>query len=199
MITSQYFQTLLILITFFVSCFGLKLLPSTRTSLLPFRMVNNDFISQYHELKVPTLKGISLVDITPELRKLIFTCGVKEGVITVLSRHTTSAIVINEMEGRLVDDTRQFLQKLAPPDYPYLHNDLHLRNGPNNWPGGDEAWRSQEPVNAHSHLLAMLLGSSEAVPISNGELKIGQWQSVILVDLDGPRTRSVAVQITGTT
>ncbi len=51
----------------------------------------------------------------------------KEGVVTVLSKHSTVSITINEMEGRLVDDTRQFLLKLAPPSYPYLHNDLDFR------------------------------------------------------------------------
>ena len=53
--------------------------------------------------------------------------GCKEGVVTVLSKHSTVSITINEMEGRLVDDTRQFLLKLAPQAYPYLHNDLDYR------------------------------------------------------------------------
>lgn len=64
--------------------------------------------------------------------------AVTEGVATVYSRHTTTAITINEMEPRLVDDARQFLLKLVPAAYPYLHNDLHLRSGPPDWPGGDE-------------------------------------------------------------
>lgn len=104
-------------------------------------------LARYTEIKVPTLNGIHLSDITPQIRQFIKESGVTEGVVTVLSRHTTSAITINEMEGRLVDDTRQFLLKLVPVAYPYLHNDLHLRNGPPNWPGGDEAWRAQEPIN----------------------------------------------------
>lgn len=76
--------------------------------------------------------------------------------------------------------------------------DLHLRDGPKDWPGGNDAWRAQEPVNAHSHLIAMLLGTTESIPIHNGELKVGTWQSVILAELDGPRTRTIGVQITGT-
>lgn len=155
------------------------------------------YTTHYEELKIETKKGIFLADLTPLLRAALKTSGVTEGVVTVLSRHTTTAITINEMEGRLVDDIRQYLLKLAPPDYPYLHNDLHLRSGPAGWPGGDEAWRAQEPVNAHSHLLTMLLGSSESVPVHAGQLKIGQWQSVILAEMDGPRTRTVAVQISG--
>ena len=155
-------------------------------------------VTAYKELKVDTKKGIFLADLTPSLKEMLKESKVKEGVMTVLSRHTTCGITINEMEGRLVDDVRQWLLKLAPPEYPYLHNDLHLRNGPPGWPGGDEAWRAQEPINCHSHLLTMLLGSSESVPIHEGEIKIGTWQSVILAELDGPRTRTVAVQITGT-
>ncbi len=101
--------------------------------------------------------------------------------MTVLSRHTTCGITINEMEGRLVDDIRQYFLKLVPPTYPYLHNDLHLRKGPVGWPGGDDAWRAQEPINAHSHLISMILGMSESIPVHEGKLMIGQWQSVILV------------------
>jgi thiamine phosphate synthase YjbQ (UPF0047 family) len=140
-------------------------------------------VGRYVELQVQTLPGIYFVDLTPEIRRLVAETGVEVGTVSVLSRHTTTAITINEMEARLVDDARQFLLKLVPAAYPYLHNDLHLRHGPPGWPGGDEAWRAQEPVNCHSHLIAMLLGASEAVPIGNGELKLGRWQSIIMVRL----------------
>ena len=144
-----------------------------------------------------TLRGVALHDITPQVRGLVERLGVRQGTVTVLSRHTTTAIVINEMEGRLVDDARQYLLRLAPPAFPYLHNDLHVRSGPPDWPGGDEAWRAQEPENAHSHLLSMLLGNSESVPVVDGALALGTWQSLILVELDGPRTRTVGVQVVG--
>ena len=60
-----------------------------------------------------------------------------------------------------------------------------------------QRWRDQEPINAHSHLAAMLLGSSETVPVTNGELVLGQWQSVMMVDTDGPRERKVGIQCLG--
>jgi thiamine phosphate synthase YjbQ (UPF0047 family) len=170
---------------------------SRRSSRRSSLAMGGEFVAKYVEIKVETKKGIHLSDLTPQLKALLKESGCSEGTITVMSRHTTTAITVNEMEGRLVDDIRQWLLKLAPPEYPYLHNDLHLRSGPPNWPGGDEAWRAQEPVNCHSHLLTMLLGSSESVPVSNGELKTGTWQSVILAEMDGPRTRTVGVQITG--
>lgn len=161
-----------------------------------------ELITFYQELNIPTLKGIHFTDLTTNIRSAIETSGISEGQVTIISRHTTTAITINEMEvtrncieksnqllqyvsiffqGRLIDDTRQFLLKLAPAAYPYLHNDLHLRHGPPDWPGGDDAWREQEPINAHSHLLSMILGASTTVPIHEKKLKIGTWQSVILV------------------
>lgn len=84
----------------------------------------------YEEIVVPSLDGIHLTDITKQVQAIVDKSGVTEGQVNVLSRHTTTAITINEMESRLVDDTRQYLLKLAPPSYPYLHNDLHLRSGP---------------------------------------------------------------------
>ena len=117
-------------------------------------------VGLYEELKVPTLDGIFFVDITPEIKRIVKESGVHTGSVTVLSRHTTTAITINEMESRLVDDARQFLLKLVPAAYPYLHNDLHLRKGPEGWPGGDVAWRAQVriPVHPHTLLICILCG-----------------------------------------
>jgi secondary thiamine-phosphate synthase enzyme len=52
-------------------------------------------------------------------------------------------------------------------------------------------------MNAHSHLLSIMTGSSESVPVVDGKLKIGRWQSIMLVELDGPRERSVAISFVG--
>jgi thiamine phosphate synthase YjbQ (UPF0047 family) len=186
-----------VLIVVIVLVCGLELAEGLRVQSLVRRRCSRLDASYYKELEYDTLYGIHFTDLTEDLREVVRESGINEGVMTVLSRHTTCGITINEMEGRLVDDTRQFLLKLCPPAYPYLHNDLHLRSGPPDWPGGDEAWRAQEPINAHSHLLVMLLGSSESVPIHKGELKIGTWQSVILAEFDGARKRTVAVQVTG--
>ena len=146
----------------------------------------------------------------------------KNGLVTVISRHTTTAITINERESRLAQDMeRFFLSQLVPPDersastyarpsVRYLHNDIDQRPDSaeeaqrcreNGWDIDDpvqlDAWRKQEPINAHSHLLAMLLGSSESIPVVEGKMVIGQWQSILMVDLDGPRDRTVGVQLMG--
>jgi len=92
----------------------------------------------------------------------------------------------------------------------YLHNDIGRRPESederqrcleNGWNVDDpdelQRWRDQEPINAHSHLAAMLLGSSETVPVTGGHLVLGQWQSVMMVDIDGPRERKVGIQCIG--
>jgi hypothetical protein len=65
------------------------------------------------------------------------------------------------------------------------------------WTGTPEEWRQQESVNAHSHLQSMLLGNSESFSVQKSELQLGTWQSVLLVDSDGPRTRQVVMSFTG--
>lgn len=97
-----------------------------------------------------------------------------------------STLVINEDESRLLQDIKVYLTKLAPPTESYLHNDLHLRDVP-----------PDEPENAHSHLMAMTLSTSEVIPIVDGKLALGTYQSLMLVELDGPRKRTFFVQVWG--
>ena len=141
-------------------------------------------ISSYVELE--TGEGIALHDLMPGIKDAIASSGIKNGFVTVTSQHTTTAIAINENEERLVEDVKTFLNRLIPPGDKYLHNDIALRDCP-----------PDEPENAHSHLAAMLLGSSEVIALVEGELQGGQYQSVMLYELDGPRTRNVNVQVYG--
>lgn len=137
-------------------------------------------------IEVETDKGISIHNITPQIVQLLNASSVKNGQVLVFSRHTTTALAINENEERLLEDVKVHLEKLAPPSEKYLHNDLHLRDVP-----------PDEPMNAHSHLMAMMLSTSEVIPVVDGKLALGTWQSVLFFDLDGPRKRTVFVQISG--
>lgn len=141
-------------------------------------------ISSY--IDVETGEGIALHDLMPGIKNAVAKSGIKNGFVTVTSQHTTTAIVINENEERLVEDVKTFLNRLIPPGDRYLHNDIALRDCP-----------PDEPENAHSHLAAMLLGSSEVIALAEGELVSGQYQSVMLYELDGPRSRKVNVQVYG--
>jgi secondary thiamine-phosphate synthase enzyme len=137
-------------------------------------------------MTLQTGEGIQIHNLMESLNEEITKSGIKEGMVNIISRHTTTALAINEYEPRLLDDLRSFFNEIAPPDKPYKHNDLHLRDCP-----------PDEPKNAHSHILAMLLSSNESVPLVNGRLLLGKWQSVLLFELDGPRQRQVGVQIIG--
>ena len=191
-------------------------------------------ICEYHQVTIPNTspvegtlsivvpkQDVNVEDMTLILKDLLNASGMKQGTITVLSRHTTTAITINEREHRLAQDMAAFFLQLAPPDersesprkragQRYSHNDIDQRPDgeeeaqrcrENGWdidtPEQLQAWRDQEPINAHSHLLSMLLGSSESIPVVDGKMVIGQWQSVLLVDLDGPRDRTVGIQLMG--
>ena len=184
-------------------------------------------ICDYQQVTIPTSsegpprQKISVEDLTPIVVDLLEKSGMKNGVVTVISRHTTTALCINERESRLASDMEEYFLGLAPPDerssaetakkgVRYYHNDIDQRPDgqeeaqrcrDNGWDIDDpvelQKWRDQEPINAHSHLLSMMIGSSESIPVVDGQLVIGQWQSILLVDLDGPRDRTVGIQFNG--
>jgi secondary thiamine-phosphate synthase enzyme len=137
-------------------------------------------------INISTESGINIYNVTPQIEKLIKESAIKDGQVLIFSRHTTTALAINENEERLLIDIKAYLNKLAPPEQKYLHNDLHLRDVP-----------PDEPMNAHSHLMAMTLSTSEVVPIVDRQLALGTYQSVLFLDLDGPRNRTLLIQITG--
>lgn len=191
-----------------------------RSKLIVFQHKLGESICEYHEVKIPTShegiprQMISVEDLTPKIVELLEDSLMQQGVINVISRHTTTAVCINERESRLARDMERYFLELAPPDerssssnamagVRYFHNDIDQRPDSaeesqrcrdNGWNIDNEEelqkWRDQEPINAHSHLLSMLVGSSESIPVVDGKMVIGQWQSVLLVDLDGPRDRT---------
>jgi secondary thiamine-phosphate synthase enzyme len=138
-------------------------------------------------IELKTSAGISLHNITPNIVNFLATTTCFNGQVYVFSRHTTTALVINEDEERLLEDLKGYLKQLVPPAKKYLHNDLPLR----------KHIPPDEPMNAHAHLMAMMLNTSEVIPVVEGHLALGTWQSLLLVDLDGPRNRTVLVQIDG--
>ena len=141
----------------------------------------------HHLLELETEPGIGIYNITPQIKALLQSSLIQQGQALIFSRHTTTALAINEDEERLLTDIKVYLRKLAPESVKYLHNDLHLR------PNIPE----DEPMNAHAHLMAITLSSSEVIPILDGNLALGTYQSVLLFELDGPRHRTVFCQISG--
>ncbi|KAJ1438801.1 hypothetical protein B484DRAFT_392125 [Ochromonadaceae sp. CCMP2298] len=84
-------------------------------------------VTHFEALSVPSGRNIVVRDITKEVAEVVSRSGCQEGVVTVMSKHSTVGVGVNEMEGRFVDDLRQFLLRMAPPSYPWLHNDIDNR------------------------------------------------------------------------
>jgi len=135
-----------------------------------------------HIIPLRTTRPVEIIDITAEIAAALFSSGLDRGQVTVMSRHTTAFININEKERNLLEDMETFLKRFVPKDGNYLHN-LNPLDGRHN---------------AHSHLIGLLMNSSESIPFSQGKLLLGQWQSLFFIELDGPRNeRSVLLQISG--
>lgn len=122
----------------------------------------------HERFEVSTDDRLQAIDITDRVEDVL--PADLGGAVTVRSRHTTAGVVVNEAERRLLTDIETFLADIVP----------------------DQGWRHDEiDDNADSHLRALLCGSSETLPVRDGTLDLGTWQSVVLVECDGPRTRTV--------
>ena len=89
--------------------------------------VSMAFVTRFEQLAVKTGRTVSLVDITSEVVEVVEKSGCKEGTVTVLAKHSTVGVMLNEFEERFVSDARQWLLRLAPPSDPWLHNDIDFR------------------------------------------------------------------------
>jgi secondary thiamine-phosphate synthase enzyme len=133
-------------------------------------------------------RGPQFIDITDRISELLRRSGIQMGFAVVFSRHTTAAIRINEAEPQLLHDIEGMLERIAPVAAYYRHDDLSVRT---------VNVTDEEEDNGHAHCRHLLMGTSEAVPIVNGELYLGRWQRLFLVELDRPRRREVVVQLVG--
>ena len=139
----------------------------------------------HHRLQIATKAAFSCHDITADIQRLIDGHSMQQGLVVAVGQHTTTALVINENEQRLLTDIEQFFLALVPPQRAWLHNDMELR----------QDIPADEPRNAHAHLIALMLGCQLSLPVLDGKLGLGRYQSVLLVELDGPRQRQVLLQL----
>jgi secondary thiamine-phosphate synthase enzyme len=132
---------------------------------------------------VETDDRIQLVDLTDRVMDFARQFHIREGTLTLWSLHTTCALFINEAQKALLADLATFLEDIVARDRYYQHND----------PEHSDCDR----MNADAHLRATLLGHSLTLQISGGELVLGQWQRILMAELDGPRTRTLRSQVMG--
>src|SRR5947207_1898406 len=132
---------------------------------------------------VQTDQRVEVVDLTDRIMEFVRRCNMREGFVSIWSMHTTCTLFINEFQAALLSDIKRFLETMVARDAEYMHND----------PQHSDCDR----MNADSHLRAMLLGHNLTLQISGGEVVLGQWQRILMAELDGPRARSLRAQIFG--
>jgi secondary thiamine-phosphate synthase enzyme len=123
-------------------------------------------------IAVPTSERVDLIDVTEAVADEV-PADLDSGLCHVFVQHTTAGVVVNEAEGRLLSDIEGTLADLVPQNGGYDHDQI------------DD--------NADGHLRALLLGESVTVPVEDGDLALGTWQSILLVECDGPQTRQLRV------
>ncbi len=122
-------------------------------------------------------KRVEIIDMTQDINDILTKSKIKDGLINVFAKHSTAGIVINENESRLVKDFQNALESLIPENNNYLHDKIDN--------------------NADSHIRSFFIGSSETIPVENGYLSLGTWQSIFFVELDGPRNRKFVITVMG--
>ena len=123
-------------------------------------------LMEVFELK--THERMEIINITTEINFILEKNSIKKGLVNIYSKHSTSGIVINEDEPGLLKDFQNTLETLVPSNGNYKHDRIDN--------------------NADSHIRSFLIGNSETIPLYNGKLDLGTWQSIFFVELDGPRT-----------
>ncbi len=141
-----------------------------------------------NRMMVETTRSPQFIDITQKVERFVRDSRIQNGCVVIYSKHTTAAIRINENEPLLLQDMERFLDGIASRDGYYQHNDFSVRT---------VNMTEDECPNGHAHCQHLLLSTSETIPIIDGELQLGRWQCIFLVELDRPRTREVILQALG--
>jgi secondary thiamine-phosphate synthase enzyme len=139
-------------------------------------------------IRLKTGEAPDFIDITDQVAQMVADAHVTMGMAIVFTRHTTTALVLNENESGLRRDVAAFLERMAPKEIYYAHNDMGIRT---------ENLVEDESPNGHSHAQNMVLGSTQLIPVLMGSMALGTWQRIFLIELDHPRDREVVVQVWG--
>lgn len=129
-----------------------------------------------------TTERLQLINVTDRINEIVRKSGVRDGIVHLQSLHTTAAVFLNEWQDALLHDVRTYLDHLVPAS---------------DWRHNDPRYSDCERQNADSHLRGMMLGQSLCLQVRNSAVLLGTWQSIILAELDGPRSRSMSVQVSG--
>jgi secondary thiamine-phosphate synthase enzyme len=144
-----------------------------------------------YESQIRTAGGLTVTDITEEVADAVRASGIREGICSVYSPHTTCSVRVNEWERGFLEDFALLLNLRVPMEHYYAQDD---------WDRSTEniCEENIDVGNGHAHCMSMLLGpAGESIPVREGELALGQWQRVLFLELDRERDRRWLVQVVG--
>lgn len=140
-------------------------------------------------LRLRTKRAFDIIDVTADVEKALLNSGIGEGYALVYSRHTTCGVIVNERETGLLGDLERTLGRLVPQGDYYEHDDWEIRT---------ENMHPDETPNAHSHLRQIIAGRpSEYVPVFDASLMLGEWQRIMILELDQAKDREILIQVCG--
>ncbi len=146
-------------------------------------------LKTYHALiHLNTDECLQFFDITDRVIELVARSGIENGFVNIQTKHTTTAIIVNEHEPLLLEDIKRTLERLVSRRLAYQHNDFKVRT---------VNLTPDEHENGHSHCQAILLRTSETLNIVDGAIQLGQWQRIFFIELDCARPRALSVMIIG--
>lgn len=154
----------------------------------PLRRPHSGAFVQHTVLTITTSRPLEFVDVTPAVEHAVAATRLRFGVVSVQTHHTTTGLLVNEHEPRLLEDLVGLFDRLAPADAPYAHDDFARRAGP---------LPLRERRNGHAHCRAALLRASEQLHVRHGAVELGRWQRVLFVDFDGGQRRQVSLLLHG--
>lgn len=126
---------------------------------------------------------MELSNVTDRINEVVRKSGIKDGIVHLQTLHTTTAVFINEWQDALLHDVKVFFEKVVDREEYYRHNDPEFSDC--------------ERQNADAHMRGMLMGQTLCLQVRNASVLLGTWQSIILAEFDGPRNRTLAVQVSG--
>ena len=143
----------------------------------------------FQEFETKTGGRLDTLDITNEVVQTLSGSGVEEGSVLVFSPHTTCCVLLATPGPETREALQTTLDRLAPEDAYYAHDDLAIRT---------ENLVEDEPANAPAHIFQVMAGkASECIPVAGGRLVLGEAQRVLFVELDSSRERRYCIQVLG--
>ena len=130
------------------------------------------------QLTINTQERIQFINITPKVQEAINESGIKEGLVLINPMHITASMFINDNESGLIQDFKNWLEKLAPKKFDYNHHQTGEDNG-------------------FAHLWRTIMGRETTVAITNGKMNFGPWEEIFYGEFDGQRNKRILIKIIG--